>query len=166
MLYFKNVTKETFDDAISMDVNDNQKGFMEGNLLSIAECVFEKNFKTKVIYEDSSNSAVGFILYYLVKDNANDEYVFLHRFMIDKKVQGKGYGKEALLTSIKMFKQEFPDIKYVELMHYPDNIIGSSLYEKIGFIPTGEKRESEPCRIEINTKDPNRYIEIVRRKYY
>lgn len=163
MLLFKDVDKSTFEDAISMDVHPEQKGFMEGNLLSIAECTFEKDFRCKVIYEETNNTPIGFILYYLVQDK--EDYVFLHRFMIDKNQQGKGYGKTALLASVDLFKKEFPSMRSVELMHYPDNIIGEKLYEATGFLPTGERRESEPCRIELGTKDPNRYLEIVRRKY-
>lgn len=162
MLVFKDIDKNTFQDAIAMDVHDSQKGFMEDNLFSIAECAFEKTFRTKVIYDE--DRAVGFILYYFVKDDP--DYVFLHRFMIDKTFQGHGYGKKALLASMELFKKEFPSIQCVELMHYPDNQIGQSLYDALGFEPTGEHRESEPCRCEATTKDPNRYVEIVRRKFY
>lgn len=159
---FRNVDKDNFDEAIQMEVNPSQKGFMEGNLISIAECSFEKDFRAKVIYDDQT--PVGFALYYLVEEEGDIPYVFLHRFMVDKKYQGKGYGKAALLACVDLFKEEFPQIKAVELMHYPDNRIGESLYEKTGFVPTGERRESEPCRCELGSKDPNRYVEIVRRK--
>ena len=162
MIKFKGINKDTFCDAINMEVNQNQMGFMEGNLYSIAECTFEKDFVAKVIYDDEL--PVGFILYYFVKDDP--DYVFLHRFMIDRKLQGKGYGRAALEASVKMFKEEFPSIGCVELMHYPDNKIGENLYSSMDFIPTGERRESEPCRCECDTKDPNRFVEIVRRKYY
>lgn len=162
MVVFRDIDAETFQAVIDMEVHEEQKGFMESNLYSIAECAFEKDFRAKAIYEDEE--AVGFILYYFVKDEP--DYVFLHRFMIDKKRQGQGLGKKALLASAELFRKEFPSIECVELMHYPDNEIGASLYEKTGFRPTGELRKSEPCRCEAGTEDKNRQYEIVRRMYY
>ncbi|MEG0919467.1 MAG: GNAT family N-acetyltransferase [Anaerovoracaceae bacterium] len=162
MIKFKEVTRENFRAVIDMEVHDEQKGFMEGNLFSLAELCFEKDFKTKVIYDDEM--PIGFILYYFVDDNP--DYVFLHRFMIDKKQQGHGYGKKALLASMDLFKEEFPSIECVELMHYPDNKIGEGLYEATGFKPTGENRPSGPCIVDEGTDDPNRFVEIVRRKFY
>ncbi|MEF9921559.1 MAG: GNAT family N-acetyltransferase [Anaerovoracaceae bacterium] len=162
MINFRNVDHENFGAVINMQVNDNQMGFMENNMYSLAECSFEESFVAKAIYNDET--PVGFMLYYFVKDNP--DYVFLHRLMIDKKMQGKGYGKLALEAAVEQYKKEFPSIECVELMHYPDNKIGAAMYDSLGFAPTGENRESEPCRVEMDTKDKNRYVEIVRRKYY
>lgn len=162
MITFKDIDRKNFESVISMEVNDTQKGFMENNLYSLAECAFEDSFVAKAIYSDET--PVGFMLYYFVKDEP--DYVFLHRLMIDKSQQGKGLGRAALIASMNLFKEEFPTIACVELMHYPDNKIGAAMYESLGFIPTGEHRESEPCRCEKDTRDGTRYIEIVRRKYY
>lgn len=162
MIMFKSINRENFEAVINMEVNDTQSGFMENNLYSLAECAFEKYFIAKAIYNDKT--PIGFMLYYLVKDDP--DYVFLHRLMIDKSQQGKGLGRAALEAAMDLFKEEFPSISCVELMHYPDNKIGAALYNNLGFEPTGEYRESEPCRCEKDTRDENRYMEIVRRKYY
>lgn len=162
MITFRDINKQNFEAIINMEVNDGQKGFMENNLYSLAECTFEKSFVAKAIYSDET--VVGFILYYFVE--GEPDYVFLHRLMIDKSQQGKGLGKATLLTGMEIFKKEFPSIGCVELMHYPDNETGAAVYESLGFECTGENRESEPCRCEIGTTNPERYVEIVRRKYY
>ena len=162
MINFKEIDKDNFKAVINMEVNDDQKGFMENNLYSIAECTFEKDFVAKAVYDD--DEPVGFVLYYFVKDDP--DYVFLHRFMINKNQQGKKLGRAALNVAVNMFKEEFPSIACVELMHYPDNLKAEYLYESLGFKPTGENRESEPCLCENGTADKNRYVEIVRRKFY
>lgn len=162
MITFRDIDPDNFQAVINMKVNDDQKGFMEDNLYSLAECAFEKSFVTKVIYNE--DMPVGFMLYYFVADIP--DYVFLHRLMIDKSQQGNGLGRAALTAAMDLFKEEFPTIACVELMHYPDNKIGAAMYQSLGFEPTGENRESEPCRCEADTKDENRYVEIVRRKYY
>lgn len=92
MITFRDVDKDNFQAAISLEVHENQKCFMEDNLFSIAECAFEKDFRTKVVYSDGE--PIGFLLYYFVKDDP--DYVFLHRYMIDKDQQGKGLGRAAL----------------------------------------------------------------------
>lgn len=162
MITFRDVDKDNFQAAINLQVHDNQKCFMEDNLYSVAECAVENDFVAKVVYDD--DQPVGFMLYYFVKDNP--DYVFLHRYMIDRHYQGNGLGRAALEASMDLFKEEYPSISCVELMHYPDNKIGAAMYEKLGFVPTGELRESEPCRCESDTKNPDRYVEIVRRRYY
>ena len=160
MITFREINSDNFQDVINMEVNESQRGFMEDNLYSLAECSFEKGFIAKAVY--SADEPIGFILYYFVKDEP--DYVFLHRFMIDRRKQGQGFGKAALNSCVELFKEEFPSIGCVELMHYPDNLIGERLYEALGFIPTGELRRSELCRCEAGTQNPDRYAEIVRRK--
>lgn len=162
MITFRNITRENFDAVISLEVSEKQLAFMESPLYSLAECTFEDSFIAKAIY--NNETVVGFILYYFVEDDP--DYVFVHRLMIDKSQQGKGFGKGALLAGMDIFKEEFPSIGCVELMHYPDNKTGAAVYESLGFECTGENRESEPCRCEIGTTNPDRYVEIVRRKYY
>ncbi len=162
MITFRNITRENFDTIVDLKVNDDQLAFMEGPLYSLAECTFEDSYIAKAIYNDET--VVGFILYYFVSDDP--DYVYLHRFMIDKSQQGKGLGKAAILASLDMFKTEFPSIECVELMHYSDNKAGAAAYAALGFEPTGENRESGPCRCELGTTNPERYTEIVRRKYY
>ena len=94
MITFRDVDKDNFQAAISMEVHENQKCFMEDNLFSIAECAVEKDFRAKVVYSDGE--PIGFLLYYFVKDDP--DYVFLHRYMIDKDQQGKGYDPRKLLA--------------------------------------------------------------------
>lgn len=162
MIIFKNIDSKNFDKVIDLEVNKDQIGFMEDNLLSIAETTIYDHYRAKAIYLEKE--LIGFMLYYFVEDSP--DYVYLHRFMIDRRYQGKGYGKKAVQKALKLFKQEYPCIECVELMHYPDNSIGEQLYESLGFEKTGELRDSEPCRVEKETQDPNRYVEIVRRYYY
>lgn len=45
MITFRDVDKDNFQAAISLEVHENQKCFMEDNLFSIAECAFEKDFR-------------------------------------------------------------------------------------------------------------------------
>lgn len=162
MLYLRPITKENLIPVTDLEMEESQKGFVEDNLFSIAECYLYKEFIPKAIYDD--DELIGFVLYYFVE--GKPDYVFLHRIMVDKSKQGKGYGVRSLELCVEEFKKEFPSIGCVELIHYPDNDRAAAVYEKAGFKLTGDRVESAPGRIERDSTDINRTYEITRRKYY
>ena len=88
MITFRDVDKDNFQAAISLEVHENQKCFMEDNLFSIAECAFEKDFRTKVVYSDGE--PIGFLLYYFVKDDP--DYVFPAQIYDRQRPAGQGPG--------------------------------------------------------------------------
>lgn len=162
MLTLREITKENLIAVTDLQMEDSQAGFVEDNLWSIAECYLYEEFVPKAIYEDET--PVGFVLYYFVEDDP--DYVFLHRIMIDKHQQGKGYGVRSLELCFEEFKKEFPSIGCVELIHYPDNDRAAAVYEKAGFKLTGGRVKSAPGRIERGSTDVNRTYEVTRRRYY
>lgn len=168
MLNLRPITKENLIPVTDLEMEDSQKGFVEDNLFSIAECYLYKEFIPKAIYDDEE--LIGFVLYYFVEGDPDVEgtpdYVFLHRIMVDKTKQGKGYGVGSLELCVEEFKKEFPSIGCVELIHYPDNHRAAAVYEKAGFKLTGDRVESAPGRIERDSTDINRTYEITRRRYY
>ena len=103
MLELREVTKENLIEITDLEMEDEQKGFVEDNLFSIAECYLYDEFVPKGIYD--GDTPVGFVLYYFVEDDP--DYVFLHRIMIDKHQQGKGYGLAAMELCFREFKKEF-----------------------------------------------------------
>jgi|P1105metagenome_2_1110788.scaffolds.fasta_scaffold01385_4 diamine N-acetyltransferase len=162
MLTLREITKENLIAVTDLQMEDSQAGFVEDNLWSIAECYLYEEFVPKAIYDDET--PVGFVLYYFVEDDP--DYVFLHRIMIDKHQQGKGYGVRSLELCFEEFKKEFPSIGCVELIHYPDNDRAAAVYEKAGFKLTGGRVKSAPGRIERGSTDINRTYEVTRRRYY
>ena len=162
MLTLREITKENLIAVTDLQMEDSQAGFVEDNLWSIAECYLYEEFVPKAIYDDET--PVGFVLYYFVEDDP--DYVFLHRIMIDKHQQAKGYGVRSLELCFEEFKKEFPSIGCVELIHYPDNDRAAAVYEKAGFKLTGGRVKSAPGRIERGSTDVNRTYEVTRRRYY
>ena len=162
MLTLRDITKENLIPVTDLEMEDSQKGFVEDNLFSIAECYLYDEFIPKAIYD--GDTPIGFVLYYFVEDDP--DHVFLHRIMVDKNQQGKGYGVRSLEACVEQFKKEFPSIGCVELIHYPDNDRAAAVYEKAGFKLTGDRYDSAPGRIERGIEDENRTYEVVRRRYY
>ena len=175
MIVFKPVTPNNFEDVINLRMRDDQIGFMENNLYSLAEAKVFDYLEPRAIYED--DTLIGFMLYYFqpegvirkmgsgegIHDIHSDgmDYIYFKRLMLDESFQGKGLGKETLTTALEYFKSEYPSIGFVELMHYMDNDTGASLYEAVGFKSTGEVRKT------IRPGTENEYDEeLVRRMYY
>ena len=64
--------------------------------------------------------------------------------MIDKKFQGKGFGKKTMDLALK-FVNTFPcgTAKYCWLSYKVDNDVARQLYKAVGFVETVEKEGEE-----------------------
>ena len=61
-------------------------------------------------------------------------YYYIWRFMIDKKYQGRGYGKEAFKQTLDFIKTlPAGKAEYVLLSYEPSNELGRKLYGSFGF---------------------------------
>ena len=175
MIFFKPVTPQNFDAVIHLKLRDDQVGFLENNLYSLAEAKVFDYLEPRAIYSDEK--LVGFMLYYFQPHDVQREmgpgegqhqihsggkdYVYFKRLMLDESCQGQGLGRASMKAAAAFFKQEYPSIAFVELMHYLDNDTGASLYESLGYQSTGEVRRT------LRPGTANEYDEeLVRRFYY
>ena len=76
----------------------------------------------------------------LDSSDPNDRY-WLWRYMIDKKLQGNGYGSAAMEKIIDYFKSHGAD--HILLSTKETNTAALSLYHKYQFAETGEMNEGE-----------------------
>lgn len=84
-IYLKEVNIENWRDVVSLSVAENQKNYIESNAFSLAESKFLKQWKPMAIYHNEE--LIGFSMYGYFK---NEKRVWLDRFMIHSKYQGKG----------------------------------------------------------------------------
>ena len=142
MIKLAKITEDNFDECIRLVPKEEQKSFVAPNVTSLAEAyVALANKECPIpfaIYND--DKMVGFVL--LLYSEANEEEpentYWVCRFMIDKKFQGRGYGKEgmkAVLNYIKGFP--FGEASVVKLSYELENQVARSLYKSVGFIETG-----------------------------
>ncbi|MGL5694506.1 MAG: GNAT family N-acetyltransferase [Peptostreptococcaceae bacterium] len=134
-LQIKKISKNNYEEILKLQVSKEQEGFIE----SIEECLEEANQDSKWrevgIYDE--DVPVGFAMYALFKDEGEHGRVWLDRFLIDEKYQGKGYGKVGVITILKQLYREYNHTK-IYLSVYDNNECAISLYEKIGFEFNGE----------------------------
>jgi len=151
MIQLKEITKENVLEFCLLEVKENQKDQVATNSLSIAEGNYHEEAWFRGVYYN--DIPVGFVMLYLdVKNNKYDVW----RYMIDKKHQGKGYGK-VTLTKVIEFIKTFPDAKEISLSYVPkDNGGADGFYRKFGFIDTGKKEGKELIMKYLINKAPNK----------
>jgi diamine N-acetyltransferase len=111
--------------------------FIASNALSLVQAQFEKTWTTKAI--EKEGKIIGFTMYGYSKKQG---YYELCRIMIDYKFQGNGYGTEAMQLVIAEMKK-IEDCNGIYLSTDSENIKGKNLYEKLGFINTGDYIDEE-----------------------
>jgi diamine N-acetyltransferase len=147
MIHLEKLTYENFDDVFELKVKKDQYGFVASNCYSIAEAYITMISGGQVfpfaIYNDKK--LVGFIQIGY-GENADQDGVSVEkdnyeiwRFMIDKRFQGRGYGKDALKLALD-FIRTWPcgkaDLCWIS--YEPENEIAKKLYSSFGFVETGE----------------------------
>ena len=153
MLELKKINRNNIGEILKLEVFDNQKSFVATNNSSIIEAyiaITENNHVfTFGIYKD--DTPIGFLMIGF-DVNTDDEGVpriakgnyNIWRFMIDKKFQGKRFGKKAMDLALE-FVKTFPcgTAKYCWLSYESDNDVARKLYKSVGFVETEEKGGEE-----------------------
>ena len=139
------ITKENWEDVIFLSTNETitvkgsgdpyeAKGmpslceeFVASNALSIVQSVYEDGWIIKAIEHDGE--LIGFTMFGW---NEEEEFYELCRIMINRTMQNKGYGTQAILLILEEMKSRF-GCKEVYLSTDPENVRGKHVYEKVGF---------------------------------
>lgn len=142
MVQLKKITKDNLDEVLALSVAEHQKSFVSTVADSLAQAyVYRDTAFPFGIYAD--DEAVGFIMlgYY----ESRKQYT-LWKFLIDKRFQNKGFGKEALKQGIVYLKERF-HAKEIYTGVSVGNETAKHLYKSLGFVETGlvEDNMEELC---------------------
>ena len=132
MVSLKPVTRENLEEVLSLKVAEGQEKYVISNAESLSRAyVYSETAYPFAVYDDKT--IVGFIMmgYYEVK-----AYYTLWEFMIDRKFQNKGYGRQALKLGLDFIRDRFGPVDIYTGVT-PGNIIAKKLYESVGFEGTG-----------------------------
>ena len=140
----REITQDNFYACMKLSVRKDQP-FVASNSFSVAESKIFPNWITNAIYNDEE--MVGFMMY---EKNYEENELYLCRFMIDQKHQGKGYGKAAL-DKLKEIAMSDENINKIKLSTDPKNVNGIRIYEKFGFIDMNYMDDEEEV-FELNLK--------------
>jgi diamine N-acetyltransferase len=145
------LTDDSMKECIKLEVKPEQREFVAHNAYSLATAYVENSRGGHIvtpyaIYLESK--MIGFIMYGYIKKELEDTYgedcYFFWRFMVDKKHQGKGYGRQALAMVIdEMKKMPNGVVDYIYTSYEPKNVVAKRLYEDFGFVETGQVDDGE-----------------------
>ncbi len=150
MIEFRKITGDNIEEIIALEVAENQKDFLETtNLRSFADAhmLNADGIPANPIAIYADGIAVGFLMYiYDTLDHESFEKevfygkksYFVWHIMIERRYQGKGYGKLAF-EKMLMDMEKMPDgqAEYVSLFYHNNNVTAKTLYASFGFVDTG-----------------------------
>ena len=128
-LHFELVNDENRKEVEGLTVFSEQAGFIE----SVNECLQEADelelWRPVGIYD--SDTLIGFAMYGYFPEPTPGQ-LWLDRLLIDKKYQGKGYGKQAVFSLLDRLHAEYQsDTVYLSV--YENTPRAIRLYQQIGF---------------------------------
>ena len=132
MVQLKPVTQENLGAVLELKVAENQETFVSSTAESLAQAyVYTDTAFPFAVYDDGN--PVGFIMlgYYEEK-----KYYTLWKLLIDRKYQGRGYGRKALELGIAFLKERF-HVTEIYTGVLPGNNVAKSLNHSVGFKDTG-----------------------------
>jgi len=122
------ITSHNFLECINLELAPGQETWIASNLYSIAQAKVEPCRKSYAIY--AGEELVGFVMY---NDEPLEDGTYrLSRLMIDRRHQGKGYGRIVTLEIINRLKQ-VPECREITLDYVPENLAAAHLYRSLGF---------------------------------
>ena len=150
MVELRKITEDNFIDAFNLKLSPGQERFVSHPIRSLAQAyVYRDQCQPFGIYTE--DRMVGYVM--VIYDYDIPEYDVWH-MMIDKSVQGRGYGSEAMDLVLDYIRTKpFGDSDRVALTCNRDNAAAKRLYEGKGFSATGVEDEDEIEMAVISTPD-------------
>lgn len=138
----KMVDRSNWREMVQLELRPEQQGFVSPPAWSLARCYirfFGDQFEhlPHLVYADGQ--AVGYAT--TACNPASGQEYWIDDIMIDRRHQGRGYGRAATIQAIGMITARYPQCREVQLTCFRSNTIAASLYVSLGFVATGEDDE-------------------------
>lgn len=133
----REVTQETLDAILALNVAEEQRKFVATNAKSIAQAHFWPCARFRAIY--ANETPVGFIM---LDDKPEKPEYFLWRLMVDARYQAMGFGRRALEQMIEYVKGRPGATEFLTSCGQGEGS-PQGFYERLGFEATGEIDEGE-----------------------
>lgn len=132
-IHFKVVNEDTIDDAKELKVLPQQNCFIETVMESYIEAKKRAFWKPIIILD--AKEYIGFAMYGLFEEENKENQLWLDRFFIDYRYQGKGYAKRVMVLLLAKMKEEYGNLP-IYLSVYKENILAIKIYQSLGFVFT------------------------------
>ena len=136
----KDVTEDNWRDVIALRLDAGQEDLVASNLYSIAESKFDPDARPRAVY--AGKRVVGFLMYESLESDGRLHDYSIYRLMIDKRQQGKGYGRAALELAIDEMRQD-RHVNRITISYVPGNPVSKRFYGSLGFEEVGLDEDGE-----------------------
>jgi diamine N-acetyltransferase len=134
------VTADNWQAVVDLRLDADQEDLVASNVYSLAESKFDPDARPRAVY--AGRRVVGFLMYDVSRTKGRSFKASIYRFMIDRRHQGKGYGRAALSKALDEIKA-IPGIKKVSIRYMPDNPVAKPFYGSFGFEEVGQDKDGE-----------------------
>jgi diamine N-acetyltransferase len=131
------ITKDNWRDVIKITVSEPQYEFVGRPDYYLTMCAYGGLWQPLAVYLDEQ--IIGFLMWAIDKA---DQSCWLGGIMIDQAYQGRGYGRQAIMTAVNMLGEQFGHKEFA-LSYKPNNVVGKQLYSSLGFVETAEWEADE-----------------------
>ena len=160
-LHLEKITYLNWHDVEDLRLTKEQKGYLPDNVsnLALAGVIREAGFHVFTFGIYLGEKPIGFVMIgYDIpldpEDDLNEKYwftrdsYFIWRFMIDKRYQRKGYGKQALELILDFIRSgPCRKAKYAWLCYANDNEAARRMYAGFGFEEVPEAYDEDECEM-------------------
>ncbi|MGH7865697.1 MAG: GNAT family N-acetyltransferase [Candidatus Binataceae bacterium] len=134
----KPVDRSNWKAMIQLRTRPDQETFVAPALLSLAGCYVKRygaEFEYAPLVICDGERVVGYVTFFGDPQSADNYWV--DDVLIDAAEQGKGYGRAAMLLTIRRMLARFGNCRAIELTCFRANTSAAALYETLGFKNTG-----------------------------
>ena len=137
MIRLEEITPENW--RLGLCVSEEQKHYVADSAKLLARAYAYRESRSRAFLISADDVPVGMALYYDCEELQAYEF---SQFFIDARYQGRGYGIAAAREILRLMEQD-GKFRKVVLCYIEGNEAARSLYEKLGFAPTGVQDEDE-----------------------
>jgi diamine N-acetyltransferase len=136
----RDVTAENRKAVAALELDPMQEDLVASNAESLAEARFDRDARPRAIY--AGGRLVGFLMYDAGTADDEPREAVIYRFMIDRRHQGKGYGRAALAKALDEIRT-IPQVGKVSIGYIPGNPVAKPFYASFGFVEVGLDEDGE-----------------------
>ena len=122
-----------------LQLKPEQRTFVSPPAWSVTRCyvkAFGEEYEHLPHLISADGTIVGFST--IVCDPRSEEEYWIDDIMIDATQQGRGYGRAAVVETLRTIVKRYPRCRAVQLTCFRANTNAAALYLSLGFVSTGE----------------------------
>ena len=138
------VTSDNWRDVAHLEVSEAQQPFVAEPLYYLALCNYGDDWHPLAI--TLGDRVIGFLMWAV---DPADDACWLGGILIDRSMQRRGYGRQAVQAAIAMLAEQ-QQCRRFALSYHPANVAAKRLYVGLGFVETDEWEDDEiVARLEL-----------------